>query len=437
MGNAFHRIRIATGLASKAWRNWRSHVHGGIAISFAMSLPALLGIAGLASDYAMMVKLRGDLQAAADAAAIAGAREIPLAMSKAEQVASAVKSFAAYQLTQDSEATASELAARNIALSVEVIDDFSAVKVNIKETWTPFFAHFIAAGITPIEASATAKYVGSTNICVLGLSPSVVAGVQLWDSAQLTANDCAVYSNTNSITGFNVLGSAVIKSSLNCVVGGFETDTALSVTPSVVTDCPALDDPLKDRPAPKFGACDHTAMKIASATKVLSPGVYCGGLMISGTSKVTLSPGIYVIKGGPLVVRDTAKLSAENAGFYLTGLSSVVWFTSGTTISLSAPVDGPMAGLLFFEDRNATGVRLHRLASNNARTLLGTIYLSKSILNIDATAPVGDQSAYTAIVTQSLQLQSGPNLTLNSDYSATNVPVPTGIAGSSQVILTK
>ena len=55
-----------------------------------MSLPVLLGILGLASDYAMMTKLRSELQQAADAAAIAGAREIPLAMSNAKQVASAV-----------------------------------------------------------------------------------------------------------------------------------------------------------------------------------------------------------------------------------------------------------------------------------------------------------------------------------------------------------
>ena len=101
----------------------------------------------------------------------------------------------------------------------------------------------------------------------------------------------------------------------------------------------------------------------------------------------------------------------------------------------SAPVSGPLAGLLVFEDHNAGGIRLHRLASNNARKLLGTIYMPKSILNIDATAPIADQSAYTAIIAQSLQLQSGPNLILNSDYSATDVPVPAGVSGSSQVIL--
>ena len=155
----------------------------------------------------------------------------------------------------------------------------------------------------------------------------------------------------------------------------------------------------------------------------------------SGISKVTLAEGIYVIKDGPLLVLDSASLTGDGLGFYLTGKGSTAWFTAKTTIALSAPVDGLLAGLLFFEDRNAAGIRIHRIASNNARKLLGTIYLSKSILNIDANAPIADQSAYTAIIAQSLQLQSGPNLVLNTDYDLTDVPVPDGIAGSSQVIL--
>ena len=59
---------------------------GGIAISFAAVLPALFAVVGLASDYAMLSKLRGELQVAADAAAIAGAREIPVAKTNTAQI---------------------------------------------------------------------------------------------------------------------------------------------------------------------------------------------------------------------------------------------------------------------------------------------------------------------------------------------------------------
>ena len=72
-----------------------------------------------------------------------------------------------------------------------------------------------------------------------------------------------------------------------------------------------------------------------------------------------------------------------------------------------------------------------------ARNLLGTIYLPVSVLNIDSSALVADQSAYTAIVTKSLQLQSGPDLVLNTNSDLTGVPVPEGIKGSARGVLTE
>ena len=46
---------------------------------------------------------------------------------------------------------------------------------------------------------------------------------------------------------------------------------------------------------------------------------------------------------------------------------------------------------------------------------------------IDATKPIADKSAYTVLVVKQLHLYSGPNLILNTDYSASNVPVPMGV----------
>lgn len=92
---------------------------------------------------------------------------------------------------------------------------------------------------------------------------------------------------------------------------------------------------------------------------------------------------------------------------------------------------------MWTHDRRATrGLRKfqHR---KFARNLLGTIYLPVSVLNIDSSALVADQSAYTAIVTKSLQLQSGPDLVLNTNYDLTDVPVPKGIKGSVRVVLTE
>jgi hypothetical protein len=65
----------------------------------------------------------------------------------------------------------------------------------------------------------------------------------------------------------------------------------------------------------------------------------------------------------------------------------------------------------------------------------GTIYLPVGDLVVDATNPVADQSAYTAIIAQHIELNKGPNLVLNADYDLTNVPAPEGLKGTTQVVL--
>ena len=70
---------------------------------------------------------------------------------------------------------------------------------------------------------------------------------------------------------------------------------------------------------------------------------------------------------------------------------------------------------------------LEPCVADNARMLLGTIYMPQGRLIIDANKPIADKSAYTVLVVQRIDLHSGPNLILNSDYSATDVPVPAGV----------
>jgi hypothetical protein len=46
---------------------------------------------------------------------------------------------------------------------------------------------------------------------------------------------------------------------------------------------------------------------------------------------------------------------------------------------------------------------------------------------IDSTRPVADQSAYTVVVTQQVNLYEGPNLYLNANDEGTSVPAPKGV----------
>jgi hypothetical protein len=79
-------------------------------------------------------------------------------------------------------------------------------------------------------------------------------------------------------------------------------------------------------------------------------------------------------------------------------------------------------------------MREYRITSNKAANLIGTIYLPAGRLIIDAGAPVANKSAYTVIIARQLEIDSGPTVVLNSDYSATDIPVPAGVGPTSGTI---
>ena len=400
----------------------RNH-SGATAMMFAVSLPAGMGAVGIASDFAIYNMKLAKLQAAADQAAIAGAKEFALSTSTTASVNEAAKSFA----------QASYSPGATLGVSVAVDSKNASVKVDLTETWSPFFAHFVGASVTPVVAKATASLTGQSNICVLALNPALPFMLLVEASGRITANSCGLYSDSKHASGVTVQSGGAIKADVTCSAGG--VNNSGTITPAATTDCPPVDDPLGSRPAPPVGACLFTNYKITTGTATLNPGTYCGGISITGTAKVTFNPGTYVLKNGEFKVDNSAVAIGDHVGFFLTGLTSKLNFTGSSTISFTGATSGEMSGLLFYEDRGSALYRVHRINSANANKLTGTIYLPKGYLLIDPSTKVADQSAYTAIIAQGVKVSAGPELVLNSDYGATDVPVPVGIKAESKVVL--
>ena len=288
----------------------------------------------------------------------------------------------------------------------------------------------------PITVNARALQVGGSNICVIALDPSKKESLYLDSNAKLTAPNCAIYSNSSNASGLTSKSNAVLTAQRIFSHGGF-AGGARNFSPEPVTDYPALEDPLASRAAPTDGPCDYHEVEIEEDNARLRPGTYCGGLEIEDDAVVELDPGIYVIRDGALTVDSNATLIGRDVGFYLKGKGAVFSFTSNAVIDISAPTTGEMAGILFFEDRAASTNNEHLITSNNARYMVGTIYLSRGKLRIDADMAVADESEYTAIVARQIELNSGPNLVLNTDYELTDVPVPQGLGpqdGASRLI---
>jgi hypothetical protein len=335
------------------------------------------------------------------------------------------------------------------------------VKVTLSQRKKAVMSGIVTPTLTDISVTAVARSSGATRVCVVGLDPSAADAIHLDNSAQILAGNCSVYANSTSPSAIRADGGSKITSLLTCTAGGYRGYGSNYAPSAPLTDCPRVPDPLADRPPPVVESCPKKPLKIKKQTTTLNPGTYCGGLYIENGANVTLNPGIYVMKDGPLVIgpakpgaKGTDKLQDKDddgtpasrgsvkgsgVGFYFTGQLEpndegqliAMRFEQNSVVELTAPTNGSMSGLLLQEDRTVNSDRRYEVLSDGARRLVGTIYLPRGTFEVSANQSVADQSEYTAVVTKRLELFQAPNLVLNTRYGDTNVPVPDGLGPNS------
>lgn len=389
-----------------------------------------LAVAGAgAVDYATMMSTRAQLQAAADGAATAAARELYLMNSKDSQIQSAAEILVKAKLSVDD-------SVKSYVLSATINKNRTAVTAKITATPVVNFTDLLRLSDLTITVKATAQIMGSGKICAIALNPSAGNAIAAKNSARITARNCAVYSNSTNKIGIVAQDGSRFVTELTCSAGGYSGSSA-NFAPIPEKDCPPIPDPLAQRPAPPVGSCLRTDLVLIDGSHILSPGVYCGGLDVTEGAKVFLKPGVYVLKDGNLQVKDNSEFVGKNVGLYFKGTTASLRFGPDTLIDLTAPKDGPMAGLLMFGDRTASG-RTFVIASNNARNLLGTIYLPNGVFTVHANNPVADKSAYTVLVVRGIRMFEGPELVLNSNYKGSDIPVPSGVGPvGNNIVLTE
>ena len=371
---------------------------------------------------------------------------------------------------------------------------------------TPFGLIERFSGVTTLTATATARIALSATsnqkICVLALGQHVNSGIFMHNGASINAPGCSLYSNSNNRLSIVIEQHSRIKATVTCARGGI-TNRNSTLDTMLITDCPATADPLASKVEPVVpGVCEKVNFVVTSGAYVLKPGTYCGGIAAIGSARLTLMDGVYIMKDGPFLIGETAEVTGKGVTIGLTG-KSMVRFQDTALVRLSAPSTGPTAGILIWElrgwkpglnswliggcgalppsnkkveididaERGVVGkpttkvvdpdkganacisiqsyiqtklkkVNEHWINSDRAQELTGTIYLPKGLLTVDSTKPIADQSPFTILITNKLDLYDGPVLTLNSDYDKTTVPVPPGLdvppgAAGYSVALTK
>lgn len=394
------------------------HRDGNVAVIFSLAFPVLLAGAGLAIDSAGFYNQQARMQTVADSTALAVAKEIHLFVENPETLKASGESRAEALLAEKG------LSGLPHVTEVRVNTDEGHAQVEIAMQ-TKSFLPVEIWGENPIRVKADAHTFGEVRLCVLGLHESDGDTIRLDKGAIVTAPDCAVQSNSNSSAGLSAGSGSTLVSIFSCTSGGYE-GSATSFVPEPETDCPVLDDPLSLRAPPPVGGCDYLDTSFSKGTHSISPGTYCGGLKIVGSAEVTAEPGVYIMTDGDLRVDNNAVLQGEEVGFYFAGDDAVIKFKDKAVVELGAPKDGPMAGILFYENPAAPEGRYFEISSDAARKLLGTIYLPRGILKGGGSGKIAALSAYTIIVARHIDLD-GAQLVVNADYASSDVPVPLGL----------
>jgi len=376
----------------------------------------LLGAAlGLALDLGYMRLSKRRIQTAVDSAAIAGAAEINYA-----DVTAAAKADAASNGFTDG-VNGVTVTVNSPPASGPNQGKQGYVEVLISRTEPTFFIRIVPSGATTSTVQARAvAYLGNAKGCVYTLEPSpgaITMGTagRRGGNVDMTAQNCAIIDNGD----LTLFGRADRLSASAIGVAGTVRSGRSNVTPAPQQGMISASDPLAFLPTQNPGSCDFTNRSINSGNQVLTQGVYCGGLMITGSASVTFTPGLYVItpQGGVnngLVINSSGTVTGDGVTFYNAAGSASVSITSSGTVSLTAPTNGNYAGILLFQDpANQSPATVDGGINPKFE---GALYFPNvnSTLTID---DIGSADAYTIVVAGSLDIRGNNNI-FNSDYSS-------------------
>lgn len=408
---------------------------GNIAILFAFLLPILMATTGAAIDFWRVNNSKAGLQEIADTAAIAGAREYVL-MGKRPNVSNHKSQNSIPENV--AKARANQLLDGSSISGVTVVTSSSdtnrSVTVDLEQSIKTSFLTSMFRDSFTVGVKASASSRENASLCVVTLNPSKDNSLLLKDSGILTGAACAIHVNSTATNALGVINSATLTTAGACTSGGYDGPDG-NYSPPPTTDCPVREDPLSQRVIPAAGVCSGatTDLKI-NKTTTLSPDTYCGSIRLNGNAKVTLDPGTYHFIDAELNVSGNAELSGSGVTLVFHGTGSRFMFTGSSLVDLEAPDSGVMAGLLVAQNRNVSDEPVFEIKSKDVDQLVGTIYLPKGKLLIDTNNKVAEASAFTAIIADELWVHKSANLVINSDYEATTVPLPAGLAGSAGMV---
>lgn len=401
-------------------RRFARDTRGSIVIIAGMAFPLLVGAMALGTEAGFWYLSQRKLQQTADLVAYAAVVQLRSGRAGTQMVAAA-QDIADRNGLQPSTDT---LTLNNPPLTGAYTGSGKAVEVTIVRSQKRYFTLIYSSDPVEIKARAVAEYIQGSNACLLALDPTAGGAVTVSGSSEVVFEGCDVATNSNDDQAFQMSGGSV-QLSTGCVhsVGGVETTTGLTLTTCSAprTEVPVVIDPYSDVEDPEVvGDCANGNLTDVSVTPdtghPLGVGSkhFCGGMSLTGS--VNFAPGLYIVDGGTFKINASALVTGSGVTFFLTGGASLS-YNGGATINLSAPTSGPLAGLLFYADRDDAGVA-HKINGNTGSELNGAIYMPSGDLDYSGNFS-GGGGGCTQIVTRRVTFSGNSSLQVNCEAAGT------------------
>jgi hypothetical protein len=426
----------------------RGRERGFVGITTAVVITGMLAFTGLAFDVGYLQWTRMTLQAAADAAAMGGLRELELGVSSSIATAG-LNDSSLNGFTNGVNNTTVTI--NNPPLSGGYAGNSRAVEAIVTRIVPTFFMMILGRNSVSVAARAVAMTTsssGSIGGVIFALDPTASESFQIAGAPSVTTAGSVIVDSNNGSEAFEMEGTETFHLQNHSKVGVYGSwqlngqtlwDDASNVKTNPVTIASRVADPLAAVPAPTSGTVVRGSavsydMNNKPTNNTLQPGVYCGGVTVNNTNGATfkMAAGTYIMAGGGLKLQSLAIVDATaGVTVYNTAANaSNMWGCSATSayapisingqanLTMKAPVSGSLTGMAFFEDRSTSVTGSNPTANPNqivggASTAIdGALYFHNTQLLFSGANSV---NGYMVIVADMFKING--NSTFGNNYS--------------------
>jgi len=394
---------------------------GNLSIATALTFVPFMMFVSAAVDMSNAVRMKAELQAAADSGVLASATALASGESDSNKTKVANNAFYA-NLSPKLLATLTATPVTTVDFPTKKVH--MTVQVETKQVLTKFFADTMKLGV---EAEAVVD--PGDPICMMSMSKTKSQALMVKGTADIVADGCAVQVNSKASDALYQTGSATAKAKSFCVSGGYSAaDGTLLPRPS--DSCLQEVDPLADQFAKDLATlgdtttCTQSDLQVNSDAEIGPGGVYCGGIDVKqGT--LTLKAGTYVVRDGEFHVSAGATLKGTGVTILLAGDSSTHFDNQGgANIELSAPTSGLFSGIVMSQLSDSIPAKDNTVTGGGTMEITGIMYFPAQPISIEGNGTIGDSTHQFAIMADTISVQGTGQLTIHisSDYASMGLP---------------